>query len=86
MEVAAEEWRGRASLHMITLHTLPYVGGMVELHHDRLGEASLTLKSSRLGKVNQCQVMGIVYVHWVLFARMVFGILVILVAQIVGFL
>lgn len=59
MEVAAEEWRGRASLHMITLHTLPYVGGMVELHHDRLGEASLTLKSSRLGKVNRCQVMGI---------------------------
>lgn len=30
--------------------------------------------------------MGLVYVHWVLFARMVFGILVILVAQIVLYL
>lgn len=30
--------------------------------------------------------MGIVYVHWVLFARMVFGIIVILVAQIVLYL
>lgn len=64
MEVAAEEWRGRASLQgMITLHTLPYVGGMVELHHDRLGEASLTLNSSRLGKLSRCQAMGILYVH-----------------------